>query len=280
MTPRLPPVWAEVFGEDDYGIFAECSVKEVRFVWRWICPGKFMMGCDPEDEFGFKDEKPQHEVIISKGFWLAETPVTQSQWQAVMGTNPSYFKGSRRPVESVGLEESLSFAAKLSDLMPDLYPTLPTEAQWEYSCRAGTQSAFSDGSLCTLPHGKDLALDRLGWFDKNCGHGYEGTKQTHEVKCKEPNAWGLYDMHGNVWEWCQDAWDNSILSKPYKITVYPETKDADKSANRVLRGGSWDSQAKYCRAAFRGRGMPSNHWIAIGLRLAAGQNEPRAAGSL
>jgi len=121
LIPHFPPVWVEVFGEDDCGIFAECSVKEVRFFWRWICPGRFQMGCDPEDEHGYEDEKPQHEVILTRGFWLGETPVTQAQWQAVMGDNPSRFKGDQRPVEQVTWTECRDFATKLNDLLPGLH---------------------------------------------------------------------------------------------------------------------------------------------------------------
>jgi len=271
LIPYFPPVWAEVFGEDDCGIFAECSVKEVSFVWRWICPGKFQMGCDPEDEHGYEWEKPQHEVILTRGFWMGETPVTQAQWQAVMGTNPSHFKGDQRPVEQVSWQDSRDFATKLNALLPGLYAALPTEAQWEYACRAGTQTAFHDGSACTEPSGEDPALNKLGWFDKNS----EG--QTHAVKEKQaPNAWGLHDMHGNVWEWCRDAWDEKAYAKRGKITPDPETKDDDESAVRVVRGGSWGGRALVCRAAFRGRGRPGLRDDFLGLRLAAGQ-EPGAA---
>ncbi len=270
MIPHFPPVWAEVFGEDDCGIFAECSVKEVRFVWRWICPGKFQMG-SPEDEKGrWSAEGPQHEVILTRGFWLGETPVTQAQWQVVMGDSPSQFKGDQRPVEQVTWPECRDFAAKLNALLPGLHAALPTEAQWEYACRAGTQNAFHDGSSCTEPSGKDPALDKLGWFDKNSG------RQTHEVKLKAANAWGLHDMHGNVWEWCRDAWDEEAYGKRGQITLDPETLDDDKGAGRVVRGGSWFFQAQNCRAACRGGGHPGDRGGDLGLRLAAGQ-EPGAA---
>ena len=268
IIPHFPPVWADVFGEDDAGIFAECSVKEVRFVWRWICPGKFKMGCDPEDEHG--DKKPQHEVRLTHGFWMGETPVTQAQWQAVMGENPSHFKGDQRPVEQVTWPESSDFAAKLNALLPGLHAALPTEAQWEYACRADTQSAFHDGSPCTEPSGKDPALDKLGWFDQNSGY------ETHDVKLKAANAWGLHDMHGNVWEWCQDAWDEKAYAKRGKIAFDPEIKDDDESADRVVRGGSWDDRALNCRAAYRIWRRPGLRWDDLGLRLAAGQ-EPGAA---
>jgi len=159
MIPHLPPVWADVFGENDFGIFAECEVAGVRFVWRWICPGRFMMGCDPEDKHGYKDEKPQHEVTLTRGYWLGETAVTQAQWQTVMGSNPSNFKGDQRPVEGVSWHDSGDFIQKLNTQLPGLHAALPSEAQWEYACRADTQAAFHDGSPCTEPSGKDPALD-------------------------------------------------------------------------------------------------------------------------
>ena len=272
IIPRFPPVWAEVFGEDRRGIFAECSVDGVSFVWRWVCPGEFMMG-SPEDEEGrFEDEGPLHRVVISKGFWLGETPVTQAQWQSVMGENPSQVKGEQRPVESVNWHQSKAFAAKLNDLIPGLHSALPTEAQWEYACRAGTTAAFNDGSACTVPEGDDPALRKLGWFIKN------SEDRTHDVKEKDqPNAWGLHDMHGNVWEWCADAWDDEAYAKRQGEVIDPEVKDDDESAFRVLRGGSWGVRARLCRSAYRGRGNPGLDWRNQGLRLAAGQNEPSAA---
>lgn len=275
LIPHLPPGWADVFGEDDSGIFAECEVQGARFVWRWIGPGKFRMGCDPEDEHGYGDEKPQHEVVITRGFWMGETPVTQEQWQAVMGENPSRFPGPRRPVEQVSWHDSVRFIRRLNGLLPGLRAALPTEAQWEYACRAGTQAAFHDGSPCTAPEGNDPALDKLGWFGANSGG------ETHEVKLKAANAWGLHDLHGNVWEWCRDAWDEEAYAKRLEGVHDPETRSDDESAGRVVRGGAWGDRSRFCRAAFRDRGHPGDRWIDRGLRLSAGQElqaaEPQGA---
>jgi len=272
VIPHFPPEWAEVFGEDDSGIFAVCSVQDVRFVWRWICPERFMMGSSELETSRYKDEGPQHEVLLTRGFWLGETPVTQAQWQAVAGENPSAFKekGDQRPVEQVSLLNCRDFAEKLNGLLPGLHAALPTEAQWEYACRASTQSAFHDGSACTEPEGIDPALDKLGWFDKN------SNGQPHEVKQKDANAWGLYDMHGNVWEWCWDAWDEKAYAGRGSLSLDPEVTNADVGAFRVVRGGSWFDQAQYCRSAMRGRHHPGNRWSNLGFRLAAGQ-EPGAA---
>ncbi len=275
MIPAFPPVWAEVFGEDELGVFAEFTLKEVRFVWRWIPPGRFLMG-SPEDEVGrWEAEGPQQEVTISRGFWMGETPVTQAQWMALRTRNPSQFPGGDRPVEKVNWAECAAYATDLNSAVPELAAGLPTEAQWEYACRAGNTGAFHDGSPCTLPEGKDPALDRLGWFDKNSGG------ETHPVKQKLPNAWGLHDLHGNAWEWCRDQWNQKVYAARAGGVVDPVSESNDPNASRVVRGGSWCDQARYCRAAVRGVGPPGFHWSDLGFRLAAGQEfqaaEPQGA---
>lgn len=264
LIPRFPPRWADVFGEDDSGIFAECELRGVRFVWRWIPPGKFTMGSPAHQRGRWDDEGPQHEVILTKGFWLGETPVTQTQWEAVTRQNPSHFKGTERPVEQVSWLDCRAFIQQINDLLPGLHAALPTEAQWEFACRARTKSAFHDGSPCSLPEGLDPALDALGWFDKNSGG------ETHPVRQKAANAWGLYDMHGNVWEWCRDAWNQRVYTTRGKLTVDPE-EQGDDGAHRVARGGSWFNQAQNCRAAFRVGVVLGSRWHDRGLRLSAGQ---------
>ena len=295
--PESRPKWAHRMWVDKFGIAAGFIVGNIPFVLRWIPPGSFLMG-SPEDEAGRYDwEGPQHEVTISKGYWLGETPVTQAQWRAVveagkaergllealfgrgkkgeLKAKPSHFKGpDSLPVESVTWHDSRRYCELLTGVMkaPELQFHLPTEAQWEYACRAGTESAFNDGSACTLPTGKDPALDKLGWFNENSG------QKTHPAKEKnQPNAWGLHDMHGNVWEWCRDAWDEKAYAKRSGGVTDPETTNDDEIAVRVMRGGSWVARARYCRSAYRGRGLPGDVWRNLGLRLAAGQNEPSAA---
>lgn len=270
LLPAFPPPWAEVFGEDDAGVFAEFTVKVVRFGWRWIPPGGVRMGSDEHEAGRWDDEGPQHEVTITRGFWLGETPVTQKQWCALRPRNPSKFEGDDRPVENVTWLECVSFAGDLNAATLGLGAALPTEAQWEYACRAGRQSAFNDGSSCTKPDGKDPALDRLGWFDKNSG------RETHPVKQKQPNDWGLYDMHGNVWEWCRDRWEENAYAARTSGIADPAQPSDDPGAHRVVRGGSWGDQARFCRAAFRLDGLPGARFDGQGFRLAAGQ-EPLAA---
>ncbi len=273
IIPCFPPSWADVFGEDGCGIFAECEVRGVRFMWRWIPPGNFTMG-SPETENGRSaDEGPLHEVILTRGFWVGETPVTQAQWRAVTGQTPSGFEGPDRPVERVSWLDCREFIQRINDLLPGLHAALPTEAQWEYACRAGTQSAFNDGSACSLPHGLDPALSELGWFDEN------SSGETQPVRQKKANGWGLHDMHGNVWEWCRDQWDADAYQKRRGIIIDPEVK-GDDVGGRVVRGGSWLGLALGCRAAFRGWNYPGYRGGDRGLRLSAGQElaaEPLAA---
>ncbi|MFT5493325.1 MAG: sulfatase modifying factor 1 [Limisphaerales bacterium] len=233
-------------------------------------PGSFLMG-SPESEEGRypEEEDPQHTVRLTHGFWLGETTCTQAQWESVMGENSSENKGDMLPVENVSWTmvqkfcESLNNRFKDGDLLdPEAVFRLPSEAEWEYACRSegGKDSAFNDGSACTVPDGHDPALDRLGWFRENSG------KKTHPVAGKEPNERGLYDMHGNVWEWCLDGW-REYEDKEQKDPL--GSMEAD--ARRVLRGGSaWDD-ARDCRSACRIQIDPGNRSRDGGFRLASGQ---------
>ena len=205
-----------------------------------IPAGTFVMG-SPEMEEGRRvDEGPLTTVTISKPFWLGETEVTQSQWQAVTGNNLSFFKGDSLPVEWVSWHHAMAFCEKLNELKRDSLPagyhyTLPTEAQWEYACRAGAQTRFY--------YGDDSGYNQLGqyaWYSSNSG------SKTHVVGEKLPNAWGLYDMHGNVWEWCSDWWRGS-----YKGGSVSDPQGPESGEYRVLRGGAWGNPARVCRSANR-----------------------------
>jgi formylglycine-generating enzyme required for sulfatase activity len=206
----------------------------------------------PEDEDGrWEDEGPQHVVRIDSGFWMFETPCTQAMWEAVMGTNPSYFKGSDgkgqgdHPVEQVSWADCQEFLARLNGRLDGLSLSLPSEAQWEYACRAGTE-----GSRYHEDPGA------IAWYDGNS----EG--RTHAMGQKLPNAWGLCDMLGNVWEWCADEWRESLLEERQPHT------SAGWSAHRVFRGGSWDSDPRNVRAASRYRLEPSYRLGNLGFRCA------------
>jgi formylglycine-generating enzyme required for sulfatase activity len=212
----------------------------------FIKPGSFTMG-SPTDERGRSTDESQAEVTLSAPFWLAKTEVTQAQWEAVMGANPSHFKSPNLPVENVSWDDAQSFLAKLNEkgILPEGWKfALPTEAQWEYACRAGEKGPYSGGSL-----------EEVGWYDRNSG------SKTHEVGQKKPNAWGLHDMQGNVWEWCADWYDDTL--KGGVDPTGPSSGDY-----RVYRGGSWFNDASRCRAAYRRRNFPGGRRFNLGFRPA------------
>ncbi len=195
----FPAPWASVFGEDDIGLWMTLTVQNVQQTFRWIEPDTFQMG-SPEDELERWDKETQHEVTLTQGYWLAETACTQALWQAVMGDNPAYFKENmNNPVEQVSWDDVQDFIAKLNQLIPNLTACLPTEAQWEYACRAGTITPFSFGDNITS---EQVNYDANTPYSN--GQKSEYREKTVAVKSLPPNAWGLYEMHGNVWEWCSD----------------------------------------------------------------------------
>lgn len=271
LPPAFPPAWACGWGEDRHGVFAEIALgaeargEGVTLELRWIAPGSFSMS-SPEREVGrWEYEGPQHEVTISRGFWLGATPVTQEQWRAVVGSNPSRFKGAKRPVEQVSWEECVAWCGRVNELLPGLGARLPSEAEWEYACRAGTKSAFNNGADCTVPNGEDPALAALGWYDRN------SNEETHPVGLKKPNRWGLKDMHGNVWEWCLDLFGESDRENPYSPT------GPKPGTSRVVRGGSSFNLARNSRSASRGGSHLGVRYVSLGFRLAA--REERESGT-
>jgi len=278
-----PPVWASEWGHDRFGVFVGFRVGEVTQRMRWIPPGRFWMG-SPEDEEGrFGDEGPRHLVELTSGFWLAATPCTQELYEAVMGDNPSRFRSLRRPVEQVTWEDCQAFFERLEEHIPGLGARLPTEAEWEYACRAGTGTATWRGALRIEGAYKAPLLDELAWYGGNSGEGYDleefedssgwPEKQyphsragSREVASKIPNPWGLYDMLGNVYEWCADWWAEHY---PDEVAIDPQGPEAGTS--RVIRGGSWYSNARYVRAAYRSWIPPGVRDSYLGFRLARGQ---------
>ncbi len=227
----------------------EFALEGVTFKMVYIPAGEYLRG-SPSNEPKRESNETQHRVRISKGFLMGETEVTQGLWQAVMGNNPSHFKacGSDCPVEQVSWNDSQEFIKRLNGLVSGVGFRLPTEAEWEYAARAGT----------TGPYAGDL--DAMGWYDRNSGG------ETHPVARKSPNSWGLYDMHGNVWEWVQDRCGNIIGNYPSGFMTDPTGPSS--GANRVYRGGSWDSLAWYCRSAYRFSLTPDYRGYSLGLRLA------------
>ncbi|PTN10906.1 formylglycine-generating enzyme family protein [Nitrosomonas aestuarii] len=255
---EFPEAWVSDWGEDEFGLWMAFTYQGVRQVFRWCEPGTFLMG-SPEDEPERYHDELQHEVTLTKGFWIADTPVTQALWQVLMGNNPSEFKGEERPVENIGWQDAQAFIAKMNGLKPELKLCLPTEAQWEYACRAGTTTPFSWGEQI------DSTLVNFdGTRPYNNGSTSEYRKQTVEVSALPCNDWGLYQMHGNVWEWCQD-WYADYPAQP---VIDPQGLESGKS--RVLRGGSWIRLGGYCRSARRLHNEPSYRSFNTGFRLARG----------
>jgi len=208
--------------------------------------GSFMMGSND----GLSFNEPVHRVTIS-GIQMMTTEVTQRMWCEIMGSNPSNFKGDNLPVESVSWDYCQEFIKKLNQLDPGNNYRLPTEAEWEYACRAGTTTRF----YC---EDRNSELDRVGWYDGNSGN------KTHPVGQKQPNAWGLYDMHGNVWEWCEDIWHSNYNGAPDDGRAW---KSGGDSHLRVLRGGAWDVNSWSCGSAIRDWDRPNLHRTFIGFRI-------------
>jgi uncharacterized protein (TIGR02996 family) len=225
----------------------------VPLVGSFVSPGTFLMGGTVDD-----DERPVHRVTLTRGFFMGVSAVTQAQWTAVMGTDPSHFKGPNRPVENVSWEDTRGFCAALSG-STGRRVELPSEAEWEYACRAGTTTEYHSGNVINT----DLAN-----YDGN--DSWNGSpqgvdrKETTDVGSFAPNPWGLFDQHGNVWEWCADEYG-----------PYTSDEQTDPAANvinsdnssRVLRGGSWDDYPRYCRAACRGRSGPADRDDDVGFRV-------------
>ncbi len=239
----------------------EVRTRNTGIVLRLIPAGTFTMG-SPESEAGrWDDEGPQHEVTLTQAFYCGKFEVTQGQWEAVMGSNPSCFQnaGLDAPVETVSWDDCQVFLKKLCEVegVPEGTYRLLTEAEWEYACRAGTQTPFC--------YGTDLDSSMAN-FDGEYpyGAGAEGVYRgmTTPVGSFQPNAWGLYDMHGNVWEWCQD-WYGGYPSEPVTDPLGPASGDS-----RVVRGGSWLHIARGCRCASRDGNWRGGRIDILGLRLA------------
>jgi formylglycine-generating enzyme required for sulfatase activity len=213
--------------------------------------GAFIMGGDPVSEQADENETPRHTVTFEKPFALGKFAVTQAQWQEIMGNNPSRFIGTDRPVETVSHGDACEFIARLNQREHTSVYGLPTEAQWEYAARSGSRSAY-----CFGPDRSRLA--RFAWHKPNSGDA------THPVGRLSPNDWGLFDMHGNVHEWCADWFERNY----YTTAAVRDPAGPDKGLAKVLRGGDWGSEDWYCRCAIRSLGSPDRRSPRVGFRVA------------
>jgi formylglycine-generating enzyme required for sulfatase activity len=239
-------------GKKEEGTFV--GPNGMTFVF--ISPGTFTMGSS-EDKMGRYKNETQHQVTLNQGFYVQTTEVTQGQWMAIMGDNPSYFKGCGDdcPVEQVSWKDVQQFIWRLNQLEGAEKYRLPTEAEWEYACRAGTTTAFCAGEVTEQECGLDANLDSVAWFCGNSG------KSTHPVAQKKANAWGLYDMHGNVAELCLD-WYGHYSSGDISDPTGPAS-----GFDRIVRGGGMESHVRHCRAACRGAITPDVVDYGVGFRL-------------
>ena len=228
------------------------SGVEMKFAW--CPPGTFPMG-SPAGEPQREDDETQHQVTLTRGYWLGIHLVTQAQWQAVMGSSPGQFRGDTFPVERVSWEDCQEFIKRLAQKTGRRF-RLPTEAEWEYACRAGTDTPFH--------FGKTISTDQAN-YDGRHTHGKceKGVFQerTTPVAHFPANAWGLYDMHGNLWEWCQDRY------WPYPSAEIIDPQGDNDGTARVVRGGTWYDGPWLCRSAYRGRAEPGRRFDLFGCRV-------------
>lgn len=230
--------------------------KGVSMPLAQIPSGTFLMGSSTDDPTAANDESDrakkgvQHKVTISKDFLIGVTEVTQDQYEAVTGKNPSSFKGGKQPVDSVSWDDAALFCKLLSEKSGKTV-RLPTEAEWEYACRAGASTRFPFGDS---PEWRELG--EFAWYQAN------SDRATHPVASKKPNAWGLHDMGGNVWEWCQD-----VYTGPYEDQSVTDPRGKPGGTLKVLRGGCWESGPSSCRSANRGGIVPSRATSRFGFRV-------------
>ena len=250
--------------------FTASLPSDVGLEMVWCPPGTFTMG-SPDGELGRDAKETRHTVVLTQGFWIGRYEVTQPQYQAVMGMNPSSYNGDNWPVDSVSFRDALNLCERMTVNEKDagrlpkgyLY-TLPTEAQWEYACRAGTTTALNSGKDLSSAASCD-EMGEVGWYRDNAGNA------THAVGQKPPNAWGLHDMHGNVSEWCWDFYKADYPSGTVTNPTGPWSQ-VDGVKECVLRGGSWNTSAQSCRSAARDHEQVYHGGSQVGFRLALARN--------
>jgi formylglycine-generating enzyme required for sulfatase activity len=233
----------------------ETYINSMGMEFILIPAGKFKMGSTSEEKNWYKNEYPVHDVIIEKPFYLSKYLITQNQWLEIMGINPSRFTGDDRPVDRVSWNDAQEFISRLNEIENTNKYRLPSEAEWEYACRAGTNTKFSFGD-------SDSKLDEYAWYRENSENG------SHPVGKKKPNPWDLHDMHGNLWEWVQDIYHENYEGAPEDGSAWEYDSDFSK-VMMVIRGGSWQTSAVGCRSASRAYYPPvaSRNSSRIGFRI-------------
>jgi formylglycine-generating enzyme len=268
----FPPPWADAWGDDRFGLWAALVAEGVTPRMRWVSPGQFLMGSPAAESERLENEGPQHLVTLTEGLWLADTACTQGLWLAVMGgDNPSNFKGELDlPVENVSWDDAQEFLSKLQAYLPvEVEAVLPTEAQWEYACRTGTSTPFG--------FGEEIATNQVNYdgnYPYRKGPKGEFRKKTVPVKALPANAWGLYQMHGNVWEWCADGmrkYDKESVSNPSGAS-------GQGVEGFAVRGGSWFSYARFARSARRLQAQRGGRHNDLGFRFALRSTSQPGAG--
>ena len=264
-----------IFSQSGICLAQEIFTNKLGMQFVLVPAGSFTMG-SPESEKGRQWNETRHKVIISKSFYMGETEVTQGQWNQLVSPNPSSFKlGNSYPVDSVSWEEAMQFISFLNKWEGTLRYRLPTEAEWEYACRAGSATAFAKGPITTFSCNEpEPALIDTAWYCYNSGsQNPAGEFKPHPVKLLEPNEWGLYDMHGNVQEWVMDAchWRNiwkakvGVITDTYRDNIIdPLEKKGD---HRIIRGGGWYQTSKYQRSAYRSYYKPIARRNSLGFRI-------------
>ena len=287
----VAPAWATASGTDAQGAWANLAVAGTTQRFRLISAGTFTMGSSETEraaavagagiQAAWIASEVAHQVTLTRPYWLADSTCTQAMWQAVMGGNPSNFTGDpQRPVEQVSWLDCQRFLEALAARQAAARFRLPSEAEWEYACRAGTTTATYAGDIVYRGQNDGPVLDDIAWYGGNSGVPADlataidssswserqhpsDFSATHPVKGKRANAWGLHDMIGNVWTWCSD-WYGDYPKGPLSDPLGPAT-----GTDHVCRGGGWAQACWYCRAAERIGNAPGSRWNSLGLRLCA-----------
>jgi len=259
-TPRAwfwanarPPAWADDWGHDPLGLWVSIRIPgtEITQRFRWCPAGDFMMGSGDTDPQAYGDEKPRHRVSFATGFWMADTTCAEALWAAVMGDPPGHTWGPAFPITNVNWNQAQDFIRKLRNRLPGLPLALPSEAEWEYACRAGTETPYSFGTRITKKQVR-----------------YGDQQGPVPVGSLPPNPWGLHEMHGNVDEWCEDDWRDNHRDAPPDGAPRRDAGERAGDAGRVIRGGAWLFVARDVRSAYRLGDRPEHRNRNLGFRFA------------